>query len=218
MKRILIVMVLLWLVAGPSVQAHQGHHEDTDDQLSIDPGLLGFTAPHVFFNIHPAFVHFPIALFPSALLLYGLGLAMKRRSWIVAGRACLYLAVAGTAAAILSGLRAEDSFPHTERIHHMMMTHWAIGVMIGVCAAVLTGWSFLQRDQQPTGVYGFLLLLTVTTYLVLQNGDLGSRMVYLEGAAVKPVVSMMTESETHHEESDPHHEESAPASPHHHTH
>lgn len=158
----------------------------------IDPSLLGFSGLKEVFNVHPVFVHFPIALFPSALLLYGLGILLKRRSWIVAGRACLYLAAAGTALAILTGWQAQGSFPHNERIHHMMMTHLRIGLIIGLLALVLVIWSFVKRGQQPKGVYAFLMLLAGTTFLVLQNGDLGSRMVYIEGAAIKPAVSVIT--------------------------
>ena len=55
-----------------------------------------------------------------------------------------------------------------ESLHHMMMTHLRIGLIAGVCAAILTGWSFVHRVQQPQGMYGFLLLLlNITTYLVL---------------------------------------------------
>ena len=192
MKHIVPLIVLMWLSAGPAVQAHEDHVETSEhEQTFIDPGLLGFSGLREVFNVHPALVHFPLALFPSALLLYGLGIMMKRPSWIVAGRACLYLAAAGTVVTIVTGLQAEDSLPHNERIHHMMMTHLRIGLMVGILAAILTMWSFVHRAQQPKGAYAFLLLLAMATYLVLQNGDLGSRMVYVEGAAVKPAVSVM---------------------------
>ncbi len=192
MKRIIPILILMWLLAGPPVQAHEGHAETPDqEQTFIDPRLLGFSGLHEAFNVHPAFVHFPVALFPSALLLYGLGMLCKRPSWIVAGRACLYLAAAGTVVAILTGWQAQETFPHNARIHHMMMTHLRLGLMIGVCAAILTWWSFVHDGQRPKGVYGFLLLLAAATYLVLQNGDLGSRMVYVEGAAVQPAMPAM---------------------------
>ena len=208
MKRIALMMVLMWLLVGPTVQAHEGHAETSDSQQAfIDPGLLGFSGLHEVANVHPVFVHFPLALFPSALLLYGLGLLMKRPSWVIAGRACLYLAAAGTAAAIVTGWQAQESFPHSERIHHMMMTHLRIGLMVGFFTAVLTAWSFVHRAQQPKGAYGFLILLAVVTSLVLQNGDLGSRMVYVEGAAVKPAVPVMA---------GPHSQETSEPPSHHH--
>lgn len=202
------------MMIATAAWAHEGHqHVAEPSGLSgwIDPSLLGFSGLKEVFNVHPVFVHFPIALFPSALLLYGLGFLLKRPSWTVAGRACLYLAAAGAALAVFTGWQAQGSFPHNARIHHMMMTHLSIGVMIGVLALALVIWSFLQRGQQPKGAYAFLALLAATTGLVLQNGDIGSRMVYMEGAAVKPAVSIIT-GEYRHPGSDsgeyvPHHNE-----------
>jgi uncharacterized membrane protein len=65
---------------------------------------------------------------------------------------------------------------------------------IAALAAIMVIWSFWQRDARPRAAFGFLAGLACLTYLVLQNGDLGSRMVYLEGAAVKP---MMPEASGH---------------------
>lgn len=184
-----VAIMLMVLTAGPVVQAHESHVEVSEQgEGFIDLRLLGFSGLREIPNVHPAFVHFPLALFPSALLLYALGMALKRPSWMVAGRACLYLAAAGTIVTLVTGWQAQNTFAHNERIHHMMMTHLRIGLIIGGLAFLLTAWSFMHRAQRPKGAYGFLILLTAITYLVLQNGDLGSRMVYMEGAAVKPAI------------------------------
>lgn len=159
---------------------------------SMDFSLLGLQGLHEVFNVHPVFVHFPIALFPSALLLYSLGIILNWRAACVAGRACLYLAMAGTVAAVVTGLMAHDTFPHNERIHHMMQIHKFLGLLIGLGSLLLAGWSFLHKAQQPKARYAFLALLVVVTGLVIQNGDLGARMVFVEGAAVKPAVSVIT--------------------------
>jgi uncharacterized membrane protein len=198
MKRLVLLLVVVWGAAGPLVHAYEGHAEVArrGQAAFIDPGLLGFRGLREIVNVHPAVVHFPVALFPSALLLYGLGMLLKRRAWIVAGRACLSLAAAGTAVAIVTGWQAQGTFPHNARIHHMMMTHLNIGLLIGALSLVLVLWSFLHRDQRPKAAYPFLALLALATYLVLQNGDLGSRMVYVEGAAVNPAAP---------EEAAPHH-------------
>lgn len=58
------------------------------------------------FNVHPAFVHFPIALIPVALLLYFLGTVLSNCSLNVAVRACLYLALFSGAITVLTGLTA----------------------------------------------------------------------------------------------------------------
>ncbi len=172
----------------------------------MDLSLFGFQGLQQVYNVHPVFVHFPIALFPSALLLYTLGIMLKRPRWSTAGRACLYLAVAGTALTILTGLSAQDSFPHNERIHHLMQTHRTLGLLVGFAGLLLCGWSFFQRDEQPKAAPTFLLFLAGTSYLVLQNADLGGRMVFIEGASVKSAASTMPSDDHEHEdEIVPHH-------------
>ena len=189
----------------------------------MDPSLLGLQGLRDVFNVHPVFVHFPIALFPSALLLYGLGIFLNWRSCSVAGRACLYLATAGTIIAVATGFIAQDSFPHNERIHHMMQTHKTLGLLIDCGSLLLAGWSFLHKAQQPKARYAFLALLLVVTGLVIQSGDLGARMVFVEGAAVKVAVPFMTEGHQHDHggaEAEPHHheEETGEGEVHHHMH
>ena len=203
------IAVVAVLVAATSVWAHEEHehgasaeHEHAGEQeTAIDPSLLGFQGLQQVFNVHPVFVHFPIALFPSALLLYGLGIFLNWRSCCVAGRACLYLAAAGTIIAVVTGLMAQDTFPHNEHIHRMMQTHKSLGLLIGLISLVLAGWSFLHKAQRPKAAYPFLFALAFITYLALQNADLGGRMVFVEGAAVKPAVPVITgghDAEHHH--------------------
>jgi uncharacterized membrane protein len=185
----------------------------------MDFSLLGLQGLRQVFNVHPVFVHFPIALFPSALLLYGLGIALNWRAACIAGRACLYLATAGTLLAVMTGLMAQDTFPHSERIHHMMQTHKTLGLLIGPLSLILAGWSVWHKAQQPRVRYGFLLGLLLLAGLVIQNADLGARMVFIEGAAVKPAIAVITsEHEAGHGDSEsiPHHHEQEGSSRHHH--
>ncbi len=154
----------------------------------MDISLLGFSGVREMFNIHPAFVHFPIALLPSALLFYVLGLTLGKKTLLVAGRGSLYMALAGTIVALWTGFRAEGSFPHNDTIHNMMETHEAIGIALLILTAFLALWTFWQSDQRPKGAWVFVAGLALASYLGFQNSDLGARMVYVEGAAVKPAV------------------------------
>ena len=176
----------------------------------MDISLFGLQGLRQVFNVHPVFVHFPIALFPSALLLYGLGIVLNWRAASVAGRSCLYLATAGTVLAVATGLAAQD-IPHNERIHHLMMTHRTFGLVIAPLALLLAGWSFWHKAQRPNLAYGFLLGLAVVTGLVTQTADIGARMVFVEGAGVKAAVSVISEGHRYDHgevgvESHPHHE------------
>lgn len=186
----------------------------------MDVGLFGLQGLQQVYNIHPVFVHFPIALFPSALLLYGLGVMLNWRAACTAGRACLYLAVAGTLIAVVTGLVAQN-IPHNERIHHLMMTHKSLGLVIAPLAVALAAWSFWHKAQQPNLRYGFLLTLAVVTGLVTQTADLGARMVFVEGAGVKAAVPLMTQAHQHDHgavEAEPYYQHEESEAGHHHSH
>jgi uncharacterized membrane protein len=78
-----------------------------------------------------------------------------------------------------------DTFPHNETIHQMMLTHQKIGYTILVLSFILGVWSFIQHGHLPKMPKIFLLVLAFVVLMALQNGDLGGRMVFVEGAAVK---------------------------------
>jgi len=116
----------------------------------LKPPLQGL---HEVFNVHPVFVHFPIALFPSALLLYSFGIMRNWRAACVAGRACLYLATAGTVVAVITGLMAQETFPHNEWIHQMMQTHKTIGLLLGLVSLGVVGrWPPPRPGSTPAGL------------------------------------------------------------------
>ena len=162
----------------------------------MDFSLLGFSGLFRMFNTHPVFVHFPIAFIPAALALYLLGAVLKDRRWVFAGQACLIMGALGAAVAVITGLRAEGSIPHNQQIHDLMQVHKSIGWTILVSTALLALWSFWKKNERPAGFWAFSVGLVFATYLVLQNGDLGGRMVFLEGAAVKPAVPVITGEST----------------------
>lgn len=162
----------------------------------MDFSLLGFSGMAGMMNVHPAFVHFPIALLPSSLLFYALGLMVGRRSLLVAGRACLYLAAASSLLAVGTGWAAQK-VPHNETIHHILLTHRAIGISILLVSLLLAAWSFAQVDERPRGAGGFLAVLGIANLLVMQNADLGARMVFLHGAAVKPALEFVSPKGAH---------------------
>jgi uncharacterized membrane protein len=161
----------------------------------MDFSLLGFSGLKEVMNVHPVFVHFPIALFPAALLFYGLGAVLEKRSLLVSGRGCLYLAAVSVITAVATGLRAEATLKHNEAIHHLMETHKTLGLTILALSLLLTGWTFWQRDQRPRAFWAYFCVLTFTTLAVQQNADLGGRMVFTQGAGVKPTQTAQSSPE-----------------------
>lgn len=159
----------------------------------MDTTLLGFAALKEFNNVHPLFVHFPIALLPASLLMYFLGTALRKPAFNAAGRACLYMGAAGGVLAVITGFQAEGSFPHGEAVHRLMETHEAVGLAVLGLASVACVWSFFHSEQRPRYAWPFLALLGLSVLGVMQAADLGGRMVYLHGAAVKPVIEARQE-------------------------
>lgn len=158
----------------------------------MDWSLLNFDTVREVYNVHPMFVHFPVALLPCAFLLYLAGVLGKWKSLFIAGRACLYLGIVGACLAVFTGLRAEDSIPHNETIHHMMETHESTAWWVLGAAFLLGAWSFWNREHKPVAPWCFVLVSLAASLLVLLNADLGARMVYLEGAGVKPATGIIT--------------------------
>ena len=60
-------------------------------------------------NIHPAFVHLPLALLPVALAFDVLSVAQRRQQWLDRAAASLYcLGAVGAVAAYLTGQRVGE--------------------------------------------------------------------------------------------------------------
>lgn len=164
----------------------------------MDWSLLGFKGLGEVVNIHPVFVHFPIALFPVTLLFYFIGIVWRKENFLFAGKISMALAILSTGITVLTGELAKTSFEHNEIIHNIMITHEKIGILALVFASVLFLWSFwIEKISQKKRII-FLSLLTFITLLVLQNGDLGGRMVFVEGASVKSKPSPIQHHEHQH--------------------
>lgn len=149
--------------------------------------LLGFRGLWELLNLHPLVVHFPIVLFPTAVFFYALGVLGRRATFLPAARLCLGLAWGSAVFAVWTGTRAEGTFPHSPALHRMMETHEALGFTVVAAGTVLLLWSRIARDGVPRTPRLFLVACGLTLCVLLQNADLGARMVYVEGAAVKVV-------------------------------
>lgn len=170
----------------------------------MDWSLLGFKGLGQVLNVHPVFVHFPIALFPTTLLFYFIGIVFRKEKFLFTGRICLLLAFLAAAITVITGELAEGSFPHSHALHTMMQTHEKIGIAVLVLGGLLVFWSFWVREGKPKRIGLFLLCLGFVSLLVLQNGDVGGRMVFVEGAAVK-TAAPEAKSEPIHKEPGHHH-------------
>ena len=96
------------------------------------PGL--FSAP----NIHPMLVHFPIALWLTALLFWGLSFLSKGDSLFKVGRWLLYLGTLGAVATVFTGYQATSMMGHDAPGHELVHTHRNFMIVASILAAVTT--------------------------------------------------------------------------------
>lgn len=148
--------------------------------------LLGVSLP--MYALHPAVVHFPIAL-----LLLNLVLTLRhlRRPDPFGERAAygaLVLGWWGTLAAVASGiLAAALAWPVEPGVLTFLNSH----AVLGFALLVVYGRALLRRRREPDVLAGpgrrpYLLLLLLGAGLLLLDGWIGGHMVYRLGVGVEP--------------------------------
>ena len=105
-------------------------------------------------NWHPVFVHFTIALYTTAVLLFAVHVATAKISSsgvaLTAARVNLWIGAAVTIVTVSAGIQAFLSVPHNEVQTALMVDHrnWAIATaIIWWIAALWAGWSS-RRNQR----------------------------------------------------------------------
>lgn len=143
-------------------------------------------------NLHPALVHFPIALLPVALLFDLLAVSLLRqRVWLDRAATALY-AIGGvlTALAFWAGRRAADSLmglsPREQVLvgeHHdaALLALWVTGIFVIVRVAIGLG-SRPSRGLSLRVI--FLPFAVAAAVLVMIAADRGGSLVFQHGIAV----------------------------------
>ncbi len=145
-------------------------------------------------NIHPIFVHFPIALTFLALLFAFLAIILPGKRQLFK-EMLMWTLLLGALAAIttaLTGFLASQQIPHNEAIHKIMTVHQTFGIIIGTTFLLLGLWILLRRVKMQVGELVFLtFFLAALTGLTGYSASLGGKMVYEHGAGVVPMMEMM---------------------------
>ena len=153
-------------------------------------------------NLHPAMVHFPIALLPVALL-FDLSSLVSKKRWLARAASLLWLLAAlGTMASTWAGERAVESLvgleprDHLQIGHHSDWAHWTLWTVLGLVALRLVV-AFRDRSD-GLGLVALRWVLVgvglVATGLVMRTADLGGALVYRLGIAVATEDSSDTET------------------------
>jgi uncharacterized membrane protein len=133
--------------------------------------------------LHPALVHFPIALLAFSLVLDLLARFFQKESLRTAAFACLIGALVSGGATAAAGYfdYARAALGETARyVQFHMYVGWVL--VASVIALTFWRWRIFSRNSTTTAPYLVAALLAVG--LVLFQGWYGGEMVYSQGAGV----------------------------------
>lgn len=200
--RSLLVLLAFFATLGmlSPVSAHENHQKAKTAAAPASPGPAGQALPpsamqeqmeaHMeemeaqepkgfperlfdwFGRMHPFAVHFPIALFPVALV--ALVLAQRRGETVELIRSLIVVAGIGSVIAaalgwLNGGLTVQDA-------DQVLMLHRWLGTLLGVVGGLLGFWAWRRRDS----VYGrgMVVALGAVVALLLVQGFLGASVTH----------------------------------------
>ncbi|VAV83275.1 hypothetical protein MNBD_DELTA01-1511 [hydrothermal vent metagenome] len=148
----------------------------------ILPGILDLP------NIHPLFVHFPIALLCGFLLLEALGAIMDKKCLRSTASAMLYLGTLATIVTFASGLAAAGSVGHDKIVHEVMTCHKSFALGVLILSIILSVWRIAVGERFSTfwRTIHFIVGIIMIVFLFMA-ADKGGTMVYKYGVGVQAV-------------------------------
>jgi uncharacterized membrane protein len=153
-------------------------------------------------KLHPAIAHFPVALLSIAALFAIISLFIKKDFFQEIAFWNLLLGVIGAIAAVLTGLIEEQQLIHNEEIHQILEKHKFTGFAILILAQALLTWYWVRKNKFGKNEYiGWVICLVLGTVMIAYQGYLGGRMVFEQGAGVKPMESQMKKEAHNHSNS-----------------
>ncbi len=146
-------------------------------------------------NIHPVFVHLPLALLPVALAFDLLSLAQRRQQWLDRAAASLYgLGAIGSVAAYLTGRQAVDSLPDIPAQALTTVSAHSDSALIVVLifvplAVIRLALTLKDRRKSAITLVGLRAVLVVVAavgvWTLFQTGKAGGALVFEHGLGVQ---------------------------------
>lgn len=138
-------------------------------------------------GIHPLMVHFPIALYIVALICDGIGLILRRPQKLQFTAFILtIIGTIGAIAAVLSGNQAEELATFSKVSENIMDKHESMATItmwLGIVTSILR--SLFMAIEKLSKFHNLILIPSILlTYLVIQTGHLGGKLVFGHGVGV----------------------------------
>jgi uncharacterized membrane protein len=171
--------------------------------------MLGYDWP----RLHAALNDLPAALLLAAVLFDLAGAITKRPTLRTVGFWTMMLGAVGAAAAVLSGLQAEEHIAHGEAVHRVMETHEELGLITLGIFVVLALWRIVRENRMGSNERAISLALSLAGVAALfATATYGGRLVF-EHAAGIPTEVLQAEvhdrAEGHHHHGDGDEQEAA---------
>lgn len=139
-------------------------------------------------NIHPAFVHFPIALLIlyAIIELFPLYRWMPGVAWASMRGVLLYVGTASAILAAITGLMAAEIVGELPAVE----VHEKAALALVVLAILTSAVNYFWRNESPASRYTLKALALAIFLMLFIVGALGASIVY--GPEVDPIVSFVT--------------------------
>jgi uncharacterized membrane protein len=137
-------------------------------------------------DLHPATVHFPIALLMAAGGFYVASRFREQATFYRAAWLLHLVGLAGSIAAVLTGRNAEGNLTLTPALEDLLETHQLMGYATAWLFALLAVWQYLRQGRgKPLEQWLFLTAYWLSLGVMIYGAWLGGQMVYEHGAGVQ---------------------------------
>ena len=136
-------------------------------------------------NVHPLFVHFPIALWFAALLFSALAIWRSNDDWHRTSVRLLHLGTLAAFFAAFTGWYAQSSVLPNGPVQSVFTIHETVMLITTSFAAGLCLFCFVMRAKFTSGPRRILLVgLILLAILTTVGADRGAQLVYQYGSSV----------------------------------
>jgi len=140
---------------------------------------------HAMQNLHPLFVHFPIALWVAALVFESVALLRTSEEWHRSAARLLYLGTLFGLAAAATGWIAQKSMPPSGAAHDVMELHETLMLFAVSAAGWLSIIAYLRPRLSSAQQKWFLAGLIVLVLLTVFGSDRGAELVFRYATSVR---------------------------------
>jgi uncharacterized membrane protein len=174
--------------------------------------MLGYDWP----QLHAALNDLPTALLLTAVLFELIAVVARRPGFRQVSFWTLIIGTIGGAAAVISGLQAEEHIEHGEAVHRVMETHEQLGLITLGVFGVLALWRIARERRMGSLERALALVLALGGAGVLfVTANYGGRLIFEHAAAIPSRVlqaELQERTAEHEHEAGDTHGETAPDS------